>query len=90
MLSDSGTTAQALADIGTKYSKAEQAALRAGEPYSHEMIDRIVQDVIAISGVQFEKHPNVTRRPTFEELPNTFIFRVALCTYLLALVSMYI
>lgn len=85
MLLDAETTAEALAEIGTKYSKAERAAIRSGEPYSHEMVDRIVQDVIAIAGVQFSQHPNVTHRPTFQELPNTFIFLSALCTYLLAL-----
>lgn len=38
-----------------------------------------------MSQVQFVKHPNVKRRPTAQEFPNTFIFRSALCTYLLAL-----
>jgi hypothetical protein len=33
----------------------------------------------------FSEHPSVQRLPVEKELPNTFIFRAALCAYLLTL-----
>jgi hypothetical protein len=85
MLADAETVAQAFEEITAVYSKTERAIVRAGQPYSDKMVDRVIQDVIAISGILWGAHPSVKHRPTFEELPNTFIFRTALCTYLLAL-----
>lgn len=49
------------------------------------MVDKTVRNVLEIAGTAFRDHPNGNRTPKYAELPNTFIFRAALCTYLLAL-----
>ena len=85
MLADAGNSGAAMEDIAAMHSKEERSTIRTGKPYSTELVNRTVQNVIRISGSLFASHPNVRNRPTFEELPNTFIFRAALCTYLLAL-----
>jgi hypothetical protein len=67
------------------YSKDEMRVLRGTERYTAEMVNRIVKTVMLIARAVFENHPSMKVLPAFEELPNTFIFRVALCAYLLAL-----
>lgn len=67
------------------YSKEERAIIRDKRPYTSEMIGKLGKTVIEISGMAFSKHPFVQRNPTYEELPNTFLFRVALSCYLMAI-----
>jgi hypothetical protein len=49
------------------------------------MVDKVVKNVLHIAAQLFHGHPNARRWPSYEELPNTFIFRASLCMYLLAL-----
>lgn len=85
MLSDAQTTGANIRDIANMYSGAERAAIRLGHRYSSSQIDKIAKDVMYVAGFAFRDHPNANRWPKYSELPNTFIFRAALCTYLLAL-----
>ncbi len=85
MLVDAETTGVAMEEIATMYSKEERSGIRTGQPYPAAMVDHIVSNIIQISGLVFGAHPSVKNRPNYEEIPNTYIFRVALCTYLLAL-----
>lgn len=85
MLADAQTTGAAFGDIAKTYTKEERHLFRCRQPYSPEMIDKVVRSVLHIAANLFSNHPNVRALPKYEELPNTFIFRAALCTYLLAL-----
>ncbi len=85
MLDDAQKTGQSINDIGKNYSKLERAAIRRGEPYTPEMVDKIITDVMHITSIGVSSHPKVSRPPPFLELPNTFIFRSALCVYLFAI-----
>jgi hypothetical protein len=85
MLEDAKLTGVVFSDLAKTYSKDEKRSVRTAEPYTAEMVDKIVRSVIRIAGETFKNHPSVNIWPTYKELPNTFIFRVSLCTYLLAL-----
>lgn len=85
MLEDAGTAGSVIEDIAKLYSKDERRAIRLGGQYPSSMIDKTVRNVMEIAAQAFRYHPNVHKAPSYSELPNTFIFRVALCTYLLAL-----
>lgn len=85
MLKDAETKGVAIDDIATLYSKDERRAIRLGETLTSAFVDKTVTNILHIAGTGFRDHPNTTTIPTYSELPNTYIFRVALCTYLLAL-----
>lgn len=85
MLADAQTTGAVIDDIARLYSKEERQAIRLGQNYSSAMVDKTVKNILHIVGTAFRDHPNAHIIPTYAELPNTYIFRAALCTYLLAL-----
>jgi hypothetical protein len=85
MLEDARTMASILQDVAKLYSKEERRLVRLDKPYSPAMVDKVVKTVMHISAHLFNGHPNVTFRPTYKELANTFIFRASLCTFIMSL-----
>lgn len=85
MLADAQTTGSTIDDTAKLYSREERTAIRLGNHYPPSLVDKTINNVMHIAGHAFREHPNVRSLPTYAELPNTYIFRVALCTYLLAL-----
>ena len=85
MLNDARTIGAVFDEIARTYTKEERRLIRDGKIYTPALADKIVRNVLYIAGELFRNHPDVQRLPTYEELPGTFIFRAALCTYLLAL-----
>jgi hypothetical protein len=71
--------------LGSRYTKEERAVLRTKEAYTPELTDKLVRTVIGMTNLIFQDSPLVRERPTFQELPNTFMFRVTFATYLLGL-----
>lgn len=71
--------------LGVQYSKEERAALRSQEEYTPDLINKLVQTVIEMTGAIFRDSPLIHRHPNFSELPNTFMFRVTFACYLLGL-----
>lgn len=73
-------------DILSKtYSNEERELLRTERPYTQSMLDKSMRHIMEMAATLFSKHPRVRALPTFDDLANTFIFRLSLCTYLLAL-----
>lgn len=85
MLADAESTGALIEDIARLYSKEERRQVRAGQVLPPAVVDRIVKNVLHIAAQAFHQHPDVNFVPNYDELGNTFIFRVALCTYLLVL-----
>lgn len=85
MLGDAETLGANFDTLAMAYSKEERAILRRGDPYTPAMIRRLMETLFLLSVQSFQKAPGGLRMPIREQLPNTFIFRVSLCTYLLAL-----
>lgn len=85
MLQDATSMGSVISDIATMYSKEERAVIRRDEIPTSATVDKVVQTVITIAGWAFGQHPDVKFKPKYAELANTFIFRAALCVYLLVL-----
>lgn len=85
MLADAKSTGAAIDGVMQAYSKEERYEIRSGEPPSPEMLNRVMKEVMKLSTYLFANHPMVKRLPTYEELPYTLIFRIALSSFLAAL-----
>ncbi len=72
----------AATELGGRFTKEERALLRSNEKYSSELIKKVGQAVIEMAALCFRDSPIVKRRPSYEELPNTFIFRVTFACFL--------
>ena len=76
---------KAIDEIVRDLTQDEIRNLRKGLPYTERMADKFIRDVLLVAGHMFKGHPRITVFPKAVELPNTFIFRAALCAYLLSL-----
>ncbi len=85
MLADAASMPDTINEIAKTYSREELRLLRSSGHASEELIRKLIESVLAVAETMFTSHPNVERLPLVKELPNTFIFRAALCAYLLAL-----
>ena len=85
MLFEAQSFSQVIDDFTETYTKDELRYLRTGAPFSSEMIKKLFEHVLQASITMLKDHPNVRKWPSQSELPNTFIFRAALCAYLLVL-----
>lgn len=85
MLADAQTTGSMIEEFASFYSKEDRRSVRVGENLSAEAVHKTVKIVMEIAGRAFQQHPDVNFIPRHAELGNTFIFRVALATYLLVL-----
>lgn len=85
MLADAASIAPAFDDLTTGFTKDERRIVRENEPFTMRMVDTLIRLVIDVSGEIFSTHPKAPRKLTYEQLPNTFIFRNSLCCCLLAL-----
>ena len=85
MLADAANMPSAIDEVAKTYTNAEVRILRKGSKFTNEMIDKLIQNILLLAVHLFKDHPRVTKIPDEVELPNTFIFRAALCSYLLSL-----
>jgi hypothetical protein len=67
------------------YSPAELKVLRRRENYTPQMREKLVQNVLLLAAQLFKDHPGERTWPKGPEIRDTFIFRYALCTYVLFL-----
>jgi hypothetical protein len=85
MLADAKTYADNVEVAAKNYDAAQLKILRANKPYTSELIDKVIDNILNLAALLFAGHPKIVKLPPAMELPNTFIFRYALCGYLLAL-----
>ena len=83
ILADVADLPDALRGVADIFTDAEIRILRKGSDLTDEIVDKFVQNVLHLAAVLFSDHPGVTNLPDATELPNTFIFRCALCVQLL-------
>ena len=76
---------EAIEVLGSRYNKEERAVFRTRSEYTPELTDKLVRTVLEMAAILFGESPLVRKKPTYAELPNTFIFRVTLACYLLGL-----
>jgi hypothetical protein len=85
MLADAVLMPETIDMIAKTYSREELRLLRQGAWTSDELVQKLTLSILEIARTMFSMHPNVQQLPVRKELPNTFIFRTALCVYLWAL-----
>ena len=85
MLKDAQDMREVFEVLGKAYTKEERAILREQHSYTPAMTDKLVRTLLEIAGMIFRGSPLVRRTPSYEELPNTFIFRVALGCYVMTI-----
>jgi len=71
--------------ISKTYSQSELRSLRTGKPLAQQTVDKILSSILQLAAFMFRDHPKVHKLPEYKYLSNTFIFRYALCVYLLSL-----
>jgi len=85
MLRDATTLPNVFDQVAEMFTEPELKRIRNGSTYTAAMTDKIMRFVLEFAARLFIDHPNVAKLPSYKELPNTFIFRSALCGYLLCL-----
>jgi hypothetical protein len=73
----------AVEDLASTFNTNEIQIIRKGSPYTRAMAEKMMQQILMMARVLFDRHPRATKLPAPHELPNTFLFRSALCVYLL-------
>jgi hypothetical protein len=71
--------------IAETYSIEELKILRRREPFTPKMGNKLVHQVRLLAGELFSKHPQVVEVRSGPEMRDTFIFRHAICAYVLGL-----
>lgn len=85
MLAAAQTYAKGLEKASKHYTQVELKSLRQDEPITEELFDKITKNILEMAAFLFAAHPEFKELPPAAELPYTFIFRYAMCGYLLAL-----
>jgi hypothetical protein len=85
MLRDAQEMREVFTTLGKAYSKEERIALRDRQPYTQAMIEKLVATLLEIAKTMFRDSTHVRRKPSYKELPNTFVFRGALTCYVMGI-----
>lgn len=85
MLAATDALSKGFDSIAQDFSKEERALLRSGGPYTKEMSGKVVRTVFDVAVELFKRYTDLKNLPTKEHFPNTYIFRLSLCAYFLAL-----
>ena len=67
------------------YDPSHLKALRNGKDLSPDFMYRITKDILSLTRLSLEKHPDVQFFPEFELLKSSYVFRFMICGYLLSL-----
>jgi hypothetical protein len=85
MMREAAAMRETLAVMAKELTKEERAALRARESYPPELTNKVVRSTIEIAANIAKSSGLVHLYPTYEHLPNTYYFRVALACYLMGI-----
>ncbi|HEX7855325.1 MAG TPA: hypothetical protein VF503_16705 [Sphingobium sp.] len=72
-------------DATDQFTAAELAIVRKDEPYTDDIVVKILDGAMSLALKFFALHPGIKKLPEAYELLDTFIFRFSLCAYLHAL-----
>jgi hypothetical protein len=84
MLADALTFARGIDGIADIFTASELKALRTRAAFTPAMLEKVTKGILTLAAFLFSDHPGITRLPDAVDFPGTFIFRTALCGYLLA------
>jgi hypothetical protein len=85
MLADMKGIAENIEDATSQFTEEELAILRNKKPLTEAIVVKILDGTMNLAIKFFALHPEIEKLPPSDELPRTFIFRMALCAYIHAL-----
>jgi hypothetical protein len=85
MLEDTAGFADNIEDATSDFTDDELGILRRHEPITADMAVKIFDGVMRLALKFYALHPGIDELPPANEVPYTFIFRMALCAYIHAL-----
>jgi len=85
MHNDSEKIAQGIKGYKKSFKPEYLKIIRTREAFNHEMITKMIDDVMTLTAFLFEGHPDVNQLPEVRQVKNSYTFRYALSSYLLSL-----
>lgn len=83
-LIDAAKLNDGLQEITNQFNAGELRIFRTGAPFTNDIRQKFTQQVLLSAAYMFRSHPRAFNIPNQTELPNTLIFRIALCMHILA------
>jgi hypothetical protein len=84
ILADAKIMPDGIDDIAGSFTEAELKMIRTYAPIPDRLGEKLFDRMIELARSLFARHPNATVVTAKNELPNTFLFRAALCSFLWA------
>ena len=85
MLADATNIPEAIEGIVNIFTDSELKIIRTGLPFPEQLVRKILENIAGLAKSLYSQHPHPTVVRSVDELPNTFLFRSALCSFLWAL-----
>jgi hypothetical protein len=85
ILTDATVMPEAVDGITRSFTAAELRAIRTDVLFPSELVHKILESVIVIEHSLYFRHPRPAIAHSVKEVPNTFLFRTALCVFIWAL-----
>ena len=85
MFADATNIPEAIEAIVRLFTDGELKIIRTGLPFSEELARKVLENIGLLAQSLFSRHPRPAVVRDLDELPNTFLFRSALCSFLWAL-----
>jgi hypothetical protein len=85
LLQDMPTISSGFDLMAKTYSPAELKVLRRRERYTPQTREKLIQNICSLAAQLLKDHPSAKKQPKGPEIRDTFLFRYALCTYVLIL-----
>lgn len=85
VLGAAGNLANSIQGIADTFTEEELSLLRKRKFFTKSALEKFQKSILLFAGFMFRGHADIADWPDASSLPNTFIFRYSLCTYLLAM-----
>lgn len=82
---DAEIIAKGIEELTKSFKPDHLRALRKRKKLEGESIDRIIRDILVLARLPFRDHPDVDEMPEAKRLPNSYILRYAVSSYLLGM-----
>ncbi len=83
-MADAANIPEAIGELTNFFTDAELKIIRTGLPFSEKLALKIRENIAELAKNLFSQHPHPPVVRSLDEVPNTFLFRAALCSILWA------
>jgi hypothetical protein len=82
---DAAIVANGIEELAKSFKKEHLRAIRKREVLAAGVIDKIARDILWLTSLLFQGHPDVQKIPKAEQVRNSYVFRFAVSAYILSL-----